>query len=128
MSATEYSKMMESSTINFEGNTLTDCCKDFLQGLLEKNFDKRLSFDNIFHHPWLVLIKDKIDEIVSKYSSDPDKMISMLNNTTLTNEYFQNKNYIEIDLTKQEEESSATEKMMKKKRKRSTKNNSEDNS
>ena len=126
MSATEYSKTMESSIINFEGNKITDCCKDFLQGLLEKNFDKRLSFDNVFHHPWLVLIKDKIDEIVSKYSSDPDKMISMLNNTTLSNEYFQNKKYIEIDLSNQEEDSSSNEKMMKRKRKRTTKNNSED--
>jgi serine/threonine protein kinase len=97
MSITEYSKVLEKTELTFDGNNLTTPCKDLLKGLLEKNINKRMSFEEVFYHPWTVLIQDKIDDIVSKYNGDPDKMIIELNKVTLKDEYFENKNYINLN-------------------------------
>ena len=119
MTCSEYSKILQQPTKpSFEDNNITDCCKSFLEGLLEKNYTKRFSFDRTMNHPWIVMIKCKIEEISDKFHSDPDKMISLLNNTVLTNDYFKEKekDYKEIDVMK--EESLYEDNMMNKKRKR----------
>ena len=104
MTCSEYSKILQQSTkLSFEDNNITDCCKSFLEGLLEKNYTKRFSFDRTMNHPWIVMIKSKIEEISDKFHSDPDKMVSLLNNTILTNDYFKEKEneYKEIDVMKE---------------------------
>jgi hypothetical protein len=123
MTCTEYSKMLQISTLNFEGNNLTDSCRDFLQGILEKNFTKRFSFDRTMNHPWLVIIRKKIDDICEKYHHDSEKMISILKNTKVTNEDFNSQDYREIIVSREEalepEESLSNSKnLMNKKRRR----------
>lgn len=103
MTVTEYSKVLDSATLNFEGNNITNCCKNLLKGILEKNVNKRFSFDHAMSHPWVVLIKEKVEDITSKYQNDSEKMICQLNNTVITDDYFNNKNYFDIDIEKEEE-------------------------
>jgi hypothetical protein len=98
MNVKEYSKKIEESVLNFNGHNITDKCKSFLSGLLEKNINKRFSLDQAINHPWLVLIKEKVDEISSNYSTDPDKMIHELNKEIVTNEFFdENKSYFNLN-------------------------------
>jgi serine/threonine protein kinase len=124
MTCTEYSKMLQITPLSFEGHNITDCCRDFLKGLLEKKFTDRFSFDRTLTHPWLVLIKKKIDDIVEKFQHDSEKMISILNSTKVTNEDFINKNYQEIKIIKEEslEPEVSSQEIMGKKRKRNKSN------
>lgn len=89
MTCPEYSKVLSSNEpLSFEGNNISEYCKTFLNGLLNKNYHNRFSMDQAINHPWLVLTKLKVDEIFERYQSDPDKMINVLNNTEVTDEYF----------------------------------------
>jgi hypothetical protein len=100
MSVTEYSKILEDSQLSFDGNNISAFCKNMLEGLLDKNINKRLSYDQAMYHTWIIGIKDKIEDICSKYQSDPEKMVSVLNNTT--NKDTSNiTNYFEIDVEKE---------------------------
>jgi len=101
MTVTEYSKTLELTVLNFEGNKITECCKNLLQGLLEKNINKRFSYDLAINHPWIILIQEKIDDITNKFQYDPEKMISQLNNTLITDNFFNNENYIDINVEKE---------------------------
>ena len=49
---------------------------------------KRLSIEDALKHNWILKIKDKINEIKEKFSHDPNKMISVLNNTKLDDSFF----------------------------------------
>ncbi len=106
MSCSEYSKIMNVTTPSFEGNKVTQCCRSFLEGLLEKDFEKRLSYDRAMSHPWIVLIKKKIDDVVEKFGYDPDKMIHMLNTTLLEDDYFDSKknSYVKFEINRNEDE------------------------
>jgi hypothetical protein len=98
MNVKEYGKILEETELSFEGHSITEQCKSFLRGLLEKNINKRFSFDQAANHPWIILIKEKVEEISINYSSDPDKMIHELNKYIVTNEFFdENKNYINLN-------------------------------
>jgi serine/threonine protein kinase len=98
MSISEYSKILQKSELKFEGNEISSCCKDFVNKLLEKNIKKRVSFDMLMNHKWVKLIRTKVDDIVSKYQSDPEKMINELQNCKLKDEYFQTGKYFDIDI------------------------------
>ncbi len=114
MNISEYIKTIDSTNLTFEGNDITSSCKDFLNGVLEKNINKRFSLEEVVNHPWIVIIKEKIEEIVSRYQSDPDKMIDELNKQELTDDYFIGKNYTSVQLKVD------NQKLINKKRKRST--------
>lgn len=79
MSVTDYSKILEKTELTFEGNKISDSCKDLLEGLLDKNINSRLSFDHTFSHPWIVYVQQKSEEISEKYITDPEKMIIEMN-------------------------------------------------
>lgn len=120
MTCTEYSKILHLTSLSFEGNNISDCCRDFLKGLLEKKYTDRFSFERTLTHPWLVLIKKKVEDIVEKFQNDSEKMISILNSTKVTNDFFNNKNYQEIQLAKEEslEQQVIPEELVGKKRQR----------
>jgi serine/threonine protein kinase len=105
-------KAIESTTLSFEANDISTPCKDFLNGVLEKNIHKRFTLDEVTSHPWLIIIKEKVEEIVSRYQYDPDKMIDELNKAQLTDDYFKGKNYTSVELK-------YDDKFINKKRKRS---------
>lgn len=87
ISITEYThNLMKEPT--FEGNKITKCCQDFLNKLLSKKIKKRMSVTEAINHPWVVKIKDKVDDITHKYSNDPEKMIIKLNNSPITDAFF----------------------------------------
>ena len=98
MNITDYIKIIDSTNLSFEGNEISSCCKDFLNGVLEKNIHKRFTLEQTKTHPWIVLIKEKIEYIVSRYQSDPDKMIDELNNEHVTDDYFNLKFYKQIEI------------------------------
>jgi hypothetical protein len=98
MNISEYVKSIESTTLSFEGNDISTLCKEFLNGVLDKNIHKRFTLDEVSSHPWLVIVKEKVEEIVSRYQYDADKMIDELNKAHLTDDYFKGKNYTSIDL------------------------------
>lgn len=116
MTITEYSKVIDQTKLSYEGNDISTTCKEFLQGLLEKNYNKRMSFDQAMNHPWITLIRDKIDDVTSRFQSDPDKMIVELNKTHLTDDYFKDKHYVDLEYSR---EDNKTEDFSNKKRKRS---------
>jgi len=119
MTITEYTKKMDETVLNYEGNKITTCCKSFLEGLLEKNINKRLSFEQAISHPWLVLIREKTEDYLTKYQSDPDKMIAEMNKCQLEDSFFAgNKTYVSLDISK-EEAKVDPDNFMNKKRKRS---------
>jgi len=99
MNVKEYAKKLEESPLIFEGNNITNLCKQFLGGLLEKNISKRFSFEEAVNHSWIVLIKEKIEEITSNYQSDPEKMIHELNKCIINDDYFEKKNHF-LNLSK----------------------------
>lgn len=101
MNISEYSRSLDSTMLSFEGNNITSPCKQFVQGLLEKNINKRLSYDHAANHPWLILISEKVEEITSKFKSDPEKMISELNKSKLTDDFFKQKNYVDMEYSKE---------------------------
>jgi len=97
MNVKDYAKKLEESQLTFEGNNITKQCKLFLSGLLEKNITRRISFEQAVNHPWIVQIKDKVNEITANYHSDPEKMIHELNKCIVTDEYFEQKdNYVNL--------------------------------
>ena len=94
----QYKKILAKTELNFEGNDITETCKSFLSGLLEKDINKRFSVKQAVNHPWIISIKEKVEEISSNYSSDPDKMIHELNKYIVTDEFFEeNKSYINLN-------------------------------
>lgn len=103
MSVKEYSKILDTTQLSFEGNNISSFCKSFLKGLLEKNINRRFSYDEANSHPWIVLIKDKVEDIQNKYSIDPEKMISELNKDKVDNLYFMKKDYFCVNLPKKDE-------------------------
>lgn len=119
MTVTEYSKILDQSSLDFNGNNISKQCKNFLQGILEKNVKYRFTFDQAANHPWIMIIKDKVEEIYSKYQSDPDKMISMMNLSTLGDSFFENKAHLDLNVF--EEETQGNLLLMNKKRKRAKK-------
>jgi hypothetical protein len=88
--------MIDNTVLSFEGNGISDSCKEFLEGVLDKKIANRFTFEQTMTHPWIVNIKDKVDEICLKYQSDPDKMIFELNKEKLTSEYFKKRDYFEV--------------------------------
>lgn len=92
MNVKDYGKKLDEATLNFEGNNITNTCKSFLSGLLEKNINRRFSFEQAVNHPWVILLKDKVEDITSNYSSDPDKMILELNKCIVNDEFFEKNN------------------------------------
>ena len=90
MSVTDYSKCLDKTELTFEGNKISECCRDLLKGLLEKNINERMSFDHVYSHPWIVYTEQKSQEILDKYSTDPEKMIHEMNKVFIKEEDFQN--------------------------------------
>ena len=83
MNITEYNKKLVSIEPSYEGNTITKCCQDFLSKCLSKKIKKRMSINEAINHPWILKIKNKVNDIVSKFDNDPEKMIIELNNIRL---------------------------------------------
>jgi hypothetical protein len=116
MTITEYSRVIDNTVLSWDGNDISDSCKEFLEGILDKKIANRFTFEQTVSHPWVVNIKERIDDISMKHQTDPEKMISELNKTRLSDEYFKKKDYFEMPLS---EEDSC---LINKKRKRSSKN------
>lgn len=66
-------------------------------------------------HPWITKIKERIDDIASKYQSDPEKMILKLNQASVSDSFFTDGKYFTLDLSKAFAENN---KLTNKKRKR----------
>jgi hypothetical protein len=99
MSVTDYSKTLEKADLTFEGNKISEACKDLLKGLLEKNINDRMSFDHVISHPWIVYTEAKAQEISEKYSSDPEKMIQEMNKVVSKEEDFKNEYCYDLEIT-----------------------------
>ena len=122
MNITEYNKKLVSIEPSYEGNTITKCCQDFLSKCLSKKIKKRMSINEAINHPWILKIKNKVNDIVSKFDSDPEKMIIELNKTKIDDSFFEQEKTItnatttsEIDIEFFEQQS---ERKIKKKRDR----------
>lgn len=63
------------------------------------NIKKRLSIEDALKHNWILKIKDKINEIKEKFSHDPNKMISVLNNTKLDDSFFDGDKIVNTNAT-----------------------------
>ena len=48
-----------------------------------------MSINEAINHPWIIKIKEKVNDIVSKFESDPDKMIIELNKARLDDSFFE---------------------------------------
>lgn len=94
MNITEYNKKLISIEPSYEGNTITKCCQDFLSRCLSKKIKKRMSINEAINHPWIIKIKEKVNDIVSKFESDPDKMIIELNKARLDDSFFESEKTI----------------------------------
>jgi serine/threonine protein kinase len=99
MTITEYSRTIDNTTISLEGNAISDSCRQFLEGLLEKKIANRFTFEQAFSHPWVINVKEKIEEVCLKWQHDPEKMIVELNKERLTNDYFRKKDYFEVKVS-----------------------------
>ena len=118
MTCPEYSKVLSiDAPLSFEGNNISEYCKTFLNGLLNKNYHNRFSMDQAINHPWLTFTKLKVDEIFERYQSDPEKMINVLNNTQITEEYFKSKEQ-DYKLINVSEEIKKSDDFLSKKRRR----------
>lgn len=117
MSVTDYSKILEKSELTFEGNKISDCCKDLLKGLLEKNINERMSFDHVINHPWICYVETKAQEIADKYVTDPEKMIQEMNKVLISEDVFKNENCFNLEI-----DSYLNNKMFTNKKRRRTKN------
>lgn len=122
MNITEYNKKLVSIEPSYEGNTITKCCQDFLSKCLSKKIKKRMSINEAINHPWILKIKNKVNDIVSKFDNDPEKMIIELNKTKIDDSFFEQEKTItnatttsEIDIEFFEQQS---ERMLEKKRDR----------
>jgi len=71
---------------NLEGINISDCCKDFLTGLLEKDYKNRLSFIQAKNHKWILGTKEIVNS--KREIFEGNKLITELNNEVITNEYF----------------------------------------
>ena len=57
---------MDDTILNYEGNKISSCCKSFLEGLLEKNINKKVAY-LIWKGPWMCAGRDTfIDDILRK--------------------------------------------------------------
>jgi serine/threonine protein kinase len=88
MTLKEYCRNIDSTVLSYEGNKISKHCQNFVEGLLERNVNKRFSFNQAINHPWILGIKNKVDDIVSKFQNDPEKMICELNKARVDDEYF----------------------------------------
>ena len=95
-----------------------------MSGLLEKNINKRLCFEQANSHPWIVLIKEKVYSITQKFENDPDKMLCELNKEIITDSYFENNFVVDMEVGKQQN----VETFTKQKRKRESTSNTTANS
>lgn len=118
MTVTEYSKVIEKATLTFEGNEISSACKSFLSGILERNINIRMSFEQATNHPWFLLIKEKVEEVFEKFQDDSEKMVAEFNKLKITDDLFKNKFIIDLEISK-----GRNENLSKKKRKRSTLSN-----
>jgi serine/threonine protein kinase len=119
MSITEYCKILDSTTLSYEGNNISTQCKNFLEGLLEKNVNRRMSFNQTINHPWILGIREVVEDITSKFQNDPEKMIIELNKANIKPEVFNKFDNFDLNL----KGSSSKDNLMKKKRSRTSKNN-----
>lgn len=122
MNITEYNKKLVSTEPSYEGNTITKCCQDFLSKCLSKKIKKRMSINEAINHTWVLKIKSKVNDIVSKFDNDPEKMIIELNKTKIDDSFFEQEKTTtnatttsEIDIEYFEQQS---EQMLEKKRDR----------
>jgi hypothetical protein len=88
MTLKEYCRNIDTKVISFEGNNISRQCQNFVEGLLEKSIMKRFAFNQAMHHPWILGIKSKVDDIIGKFQNDPDKMVIELNKARVDDEYF----------------------------------------
>jgi hypothetical protein len=120
MTIKEYSRNIDTTVLSYEGNKITKHCQNFVEGLLERNLNKRFSFTEAINHPWILGIKYKVDDIVAKFQNDPEKMISELNKAKVEDEYFKQFVYDSICIT--DDVLSKNKISLNKKRKRNSEN------
>lgn len=120
MTLKEYCKNIDTTVLNYDGNRITKHCQNFIEGLLDKNINKRFSFNQAMNHPWILGVKCKVDEIIGKFQNDPEKMISELNKATVSDNYY---NGFVIDKLNITDDSLSKDRLaLNKKRKRNSEN------
>jgi hypothetical protein len=115
MTITEYSRVIDNTVLSYDGNEISDSCKEFLEGVLDKKISSRFTFEQTISHPWVVNIRERVEDISLKYQTDPEKMILELNKERLSNGYFSKKEYFEMPVGEDNC-------LLNKKRKRASKN------
>jgi serine/threonine protein kinase len=116
MTLKEYCKTIDTTLLSYDDNNISKQCKNFLEGLLEKNVNKRLTFNQTINHPWIKGIQAKSQDVSSKFMDDPDKMVNELNKAKVADDYFEK--YLENSISFSQEEINI--RIIQKKRKRNS--------
>jgi len=122
----EYTTLLENSEVDYkyDGVILTNCCKDFLSGLLEKNINKRFSYEQAVNHKWVLGMRDKLTTITDIFECEGEKLVAELNKENIDDSYFENYHSYEVNYDEKEIidlsmlNESNKDKLTKKKRKR----------
>ncbi len=122
LSCNDYTQILETTEANCANENITETCKEFLKGLLEKDINKRLSYDQIVNHRWILGMKQKLESLYGALESDSEKMISEFNKEVMEDFYFEKFKSFEVNYDGNTEEKSDKQKedlkMTKRKRKR----------
>jgi len=129
LSCNEYTEILEKNelALNVENIKLTENCKNFLKGLLEKDIDKRFSYEQAINHPWVLGMKEKLSKLTEVFDHDGEKLISELNKEDLDDDFFSKYKSYEITYDEKTQDDSINnakfsvetlEKFVQKKRKR----------
>lgn len=112
MTFDDYSKCIKKNNPAFygEGTKISKVCRNLLEGMLNKNLEKRIGLHEIESHPWIIKMRRVVSEIQETFQTDPEKMILELNKKHLKEEDF-NDLYLKIEIDN-------SDKMLNKKRKK----------
>jgi len=78
----DYSKTLKITNPSFvgqKGQTISNLCRNLLEGMLEKDINKRLTLEQISNHQWSTTMNFLIEDIKEKFPNNPEKIISELN-------------------------------------------------
>jgi serine/threonine protein kinase len=88
----DYSKVIKTvnpTYIGLKGQKISESCINLLEGMLNKNINKRFTLEQISNHEWCRKMAIVNDEIKETYQGNPDKIILELNKVEIKNINFE---------------------------------------
>ena len=75
--------------MSLKNQKISDSCINLLEGMLNKNINKRFTLEQISNHEWCRKMTIINDEIKEMYQGNPDKIILELNKVDIKNINFE---------------------------------------